>query len=172
VADANDPTKDKEALASDVKALGQEIQNIFDKTDFNGTSLITGVSTGSFSFQTGHDSTDTLDLSYTGDITAVNIDSITTVDSTTVGSLNVTTQQGKVENALGSIGNDIQRLDVKENYLTSAISNATSSVSRLFDADMAMEQIKATRASISSQASTAMLSQLNMAPQNVLSLFG
>ncbi|MCK5590435.1 MAG: flagellar biosynthesis protein FliC, partial [Candidatus Pacebacteria bacterium] len=47
-----------------------------------------------------------------------------------------------------------------------------ASVSRLFDADMALEQLNATRASIGSQAATAMLAQLNFAPQQVLQLFG
>jgi flagellin len=175
VADANDPTKDKEALANDVKALGNEISNIFESTDFNGTTLLTGVS-GGFSFQTGHDSGDTLALSYTNDISSVDLSAMTGANSSTVAGSSllsaVNTAQGSVENALGSIGNDIQRLDVKDEYLTSAISNATASVSRLFDADMAMEQINATKGSIQQQAATAMFSQLNMAPQNVLSLFG
>ena len=175
-ADANDPTKDKEALANDIKALGQELQNIFDTTEFNGTTLLTGASgspfdTG-FSFQTGHDSTDTLDIGYVSDIASVDLSSITGVDSTSIASVDVATAEGQVKDALGSIGTDMQRLDVKDNYLTNAITNATSSVSRLFDADMAMEQINATKGSIAAQASTAMLSQLNLAPQNVLSLFG
>jgi len=45
-------------------------------------------------------------------------------------------------------------------------------VSRLFDADMAMEQLNATKASIGGQAATAMLAQLNMQPQAVLQLMG
>ncbi|HEX2869589.1 MAG TPA: flagellin, partial [Ignavibacteriales bacterium] len=77
----------------------------------------------------------------------------------------------KVNDALGKIGNFQQRLDVKDEYLTSAISNAQASVSRLFDADMAMEQLNATKAQIGSQVATSMLSQLNSAPQNVLQLF-
>jgi len=77
-----------------------------------------------------------------------------------------------VNDALGKIGNFSQRLDVKDEYLTSAITNAQASVSRLFDADMAMEQLNATKAQIGGQVATSMLGQLNFAPQNVLSLFG
>jgi flagellin len=77
-----------------------------------------------------------------------------------------------VNDALGKIGNYSQRLDVKDEYLTSAITNAQASVSRLFDADMAMEQLNATKAQIGGQVATSMLGQLNFAPQNVLSLFG
>ena len=77
-----------------------------------------------------------------------------------------------VNDSLGKIGNFSQRLDVKDEYLTSAITNAQASVSRLFDADMAMEQLSATKAQIGGQVATSMLGQLNFAPQNVLSLFG
>jgi len=56
--------------------------------------------------------------------------------------------------------------------LSVAKSNAEATISRLFDADMAMEQLKATRGSILQQAGTAMLAQLNFAPQQVLQLFG
>ena len=77
----------------------------------------------------------------------------------------------RVKDGLGQIGNFVQRLDIKDDYLSSAITNATASVSRLFDADMAMEQLNATKGQIGGQVATSMLSQLNSAPQNILSLF-
>jgi flagellin len=93
-----------------------------------------------------------------------------------VGSADTASIIGKFEkivnDSLGKIGNFSQRLDVKDEYLTSAITNAQASVSRLFDADMAMEQLDATKAQIGGQVATSMLGQLNFAPQNVLSLFG
>ena len=76
-----------------------------------------------------------------------------------------------VSNALGDIGNFTQRLNIKEETLNTAITNAEASISRLFDADMAQEQLNATRGSIMSQAATAMLAQLNFAPQQVMQLF-
>lgn len=179
VVDANDPTKDKTALANDVKALGEEIQNILDTTEFNGTGLLSGTtfsSTNGFTFQTGHDGSDDIKLGFTTQLGTVDLSSITGATSAsiveTAFSTAVSAAQTKVTNALGSVGNDSQRLDVKDSYLTSAITNASASISRLFDADMAMEQLNATKGAISGQAATAMFSQLNMAPQNVLSLFG
>ncbi len=77
-----------------------------------------------------------------------------------------------VTESLGSIGNLTQRLDIKDETLNTSIANAEASISRLFDADMAMEQLNATRGSILQQAGTAMLAQLNFAPQQVLQLFG
>lgn len=77
----------------------------------------------------------------------------------------------KVNESLGKIGNFQQRLDAKDTYLTSAIANAESSVSRLFDADMAMEQLNATKSSIGATIATNMLTQLNSSPNRVMSLF-
>jgi flagellin len=78
----------------------------------------------------------------------------------------------EVDDSLGAIGNFVQRLDAKDDFLTSAIANSQASVSRLFDADMATEQLNATKSSIGGQAATAMLAQLNFAPQAVLQLLG
>ncbi len=171
ITDANDPTKNKESLVNDVKALGDEISNILAKTDFNGTTLLSGTPSGGFVFQTGHDSADKMTLGYTSKLSGIDISTITSATSATIASLDISTIVSKVSDALGSIGTDIQKLDVKDSYLSAAISNATSSISRLFDADMAMEQLNATKGSIAGQAATAVLSQLNMAPQAILSLF-
>lgn len=172
VTDANDPSKNKTSLANDVKALGAEISNILSTTEFNGTGLLSGTSfSGGFSFQTGHDSSDKVTLGYSTQLGTVDLSTVTSASSTSIASLSISAIVSKVENALGSIGNDLQRLEVKDSYLTSAISNATSSISRLFDADMAMEQLNATKGSIAGQAATAMLAQLNSSPGNVLSLF-
>ena len=78
----------------------------------------------------------------------------------------------QVDSSLGAVGNFVQRLDAKDDFLTSAIANSQASVSRLFDADMAMEQLNATKSSIGGQAATSMLAQLNFAPQAVLQLLG
>ena len=100
---------------------------------------------------------------------------ITDLASFSGGGADTSSIIGKMEklinDGLGKIGNYSQRLDVKSEYLNSAIVNAQSTVSRLFDADMAMEQLNATKAQIGGQVATSMLGQLNMAPQNILSLF-
>lgn len=223
VADASDATKDRTALAENIKSLGSEIKNIFETTKFNNTHLLMGKTAQSslsstpsaadystaLSFQTGVDATDRLTLDFAKDLASAGavgtastsnlaadvanaITSFTGVSTSTDAaaaaaisdlasgaSTSATDTQsiiGKFEkivnDSLGKIGNLTQRLDVKDEYLTSAISNAQSSVSRLFDADMAMEQLNATKAQIGGQVATSMLGQLNFAPQNILSLFG
>ena len=162
-------------------------------------SSTSGAGSG-FVFQTGADTSDTLTVDYATGIAgdtdldigsiyvagAINADIAGALDyiddnigTTGVVSSDITglstsldTFEDAVTAALGKIGNLMQRLDVKEDFLTSAIANSQASVSRLFDADMAMEQLNATRSSIGSQAATAMLAQLNFAPSQVLQLFG
>lgn len=176
VSDANDPSKNLTALSKDILALGDEINAIFTNTKFNDTSLLSGgtIPSGSnFIFKTGAAETTTVNF---GSMNTLALASVTTgatgaITSTDITSLNMDTIQTNVQDALGKIGNFVQRLDVKQDYLTSAIANATASVSRIFDADVAMEQLNATKGSIGSSVATSMLSQLNSAPQNVLQLF-
>ncbi|MFA3783815.1 flagellin [Melioribacteraceae bacterium 4301-Me] len=169
VADANDPSKNLTAIANDVVALGNEISSIFTNTKFNDTALLSGTGySSSFTFQTGVSESTTVNF---GTLNTIDLSTITGATSSSVSTLNVDTIISTIQDALGSIGNYTQRFDVKNDYLTAAISNATASVSRLFDADVALEQLNATKAQIGSQVATAMLAQLNSQPQNILALF-
>lgn len=184
IVDNADPTKDHIALGKDINALANEIGAILENTNFNGTALLSGA--GSFSFQTGltadGNTAETLSLDYASSLTSVSSftssgslvtigDDATTKTNIAGISTSVDNLIANVKSALGSIGNSIQRLDSKNDYLTSAIANATASMSRLFDADLAMEQLNATKGQILGQAATAMLAQVNVAPQNILQLF-
>lgn len=97
--------------------------------------------------------------------------SLTDTTTLTALSTNLATLKTSVGDALGKIGNFVQRLDIKEETLNVSIANAQSSFSRLFDADMALEQLNATKGTIIGQAATAMVAQLNASPQQVLQLF-
>jgi flagellin len=173
VAEANDPTKNLTALANDINALGDEISAIFTNTKFNDTTLLSGSSVPSgsnFVFQTGETEKTTINF---GTMNTLDLSSITGSGATSanITSISVSTIESAVQDSLGKIGNYIQRLDVKDDYLTNAITNATASISRLFDADMAFEQLNATKGQIGQQVATSMLAQLNFQPQSLLSLF-
>ena len=172
VADASDPTKNATSLADDIKALGNEISSILTNTKFNDSALLSSASGTSFAFRTGESTSDTLTLALT-DFTTAALGSITGASSTDFAptTSQVDTLTASVKTALGSIGNYNQRLDVKEEYLTAAIANASASVSRIFDTDMAMEQLNSTKSQVGGQISTSMLSQMNQAPSSILSLF-
>ena len=183
LSDATNPTNDRKALENDIEALAAEIDSILSNTKFNDTKLLDSAAASGFTFQVG-ESTDTLNLDFASAVgsssvsTALgsfkSIDAGGLASSPVVSDLN--TQLGTLKSAvtesLGSIGNLTQRLDIKDETLNTSIANAEASISRLFDADMAMEQLNATRGSILQQAGTAMLAQLNFAPQQVLQLFG
>ncbi|GBD88058.1 flagellin [bacterium BMS3Abin03] len=173
IAEANDPTKNLTALANDINALGDEISAIFTNTKFNDTALLSGSalpSSSNFVFQTGETEKTTINF---GTMNTLDLASISSSGATSsnITSLSVSTLETAVQDSLGKIGNYVQRLDVKDDYLTSAITNATASVSRLFDADMAIEQLKATKGQIGQQVSTTMLAQLNFQPRSLLTLF-
>jgi flagellin len=188
LSDATNPTADRASIASDIKSLAQEISSVLASTKFNNTSLLTGGgdAEAGFVFQVGNAYTDKMTLDFASSIAtsasngfntaitnllALSAGSVTTTATMTTLQANLSTLKSSVSGALGKIGNYVQRLDIREETLNISISNAQSSVSRLFDADAAMEQLNATRGSILGQAATSMLSQLNQTPQQVLSLF-
>ncbi len=77
----------------------------------------------------------------------------------------------KVSKSLSSIGALSARLTFKEETLSVARVNTEAAFNRIMNADMASEQLEATKLQILQQTATAMLAQANMAPQSVLSLF-
>jgi len=194
MADAQDPAKDRSAIASDITALAKEIDNILKSTRFNETNLLSGAGAAgagskdqNFIFQIGANSNETLMVNFaTGvagsggygsafsaslsNFASASAGSIATDTATTLQA-NLTTLKNAITTALGSIGNFVQRLNVKEDFLNTAVANAKSSTSRIFDTDFALESLNALRGQILSQSATSMMAQLNAAPQNVLALF-
>lgn len=193
LSDSSNPTNDRTALANDIKALANEINSTLKNTKFNDTAVLFSGAGAGFTFQVG-ESTDTLSIDFASSLASsggggygtnvsVTLGSFANVAASTLESTSgaasiaglqtaLASLKSAVSDALGDIGNFTQRLDIKEETLNTAITNAESSISRLFDADMAKEQLNATRGSILSQAATSMLGQLNFAPQAVLQLFG
>ena len=100
-----------------------------------------------------------------------------------VADLNVTTYAKSqlaiaiVDSALASVNNQRAQYGALQNRFTSVVANLQSSSenlsasrSRIQDADFAAETAAMSKANILQQAGTAMLSQANSSPQNVLSL--
>jgi flagellin len=198
IANSTNPATDNSNISGDIKALASEIGNIFNTTKYNDTLLLSSLSSSGFAFQTGADATDKLTVNYSassagtlsgtfssvvGGATISNVgqavaDALTQLanvgtTSDAIGSLSayLDTFESTVNNSLSAVGNYDQRLSIKNDFLTAAISNSTASVSRLFDANIATEQLNATKGQIQQQVATSMLSQLNSAPQNLLRLF-
>ena len=77
----------------------------------------------------------------------------------------------QVSKALGYIGATVNRMDYQEASLSVAKVNTEASYNRIMNADMAYEQVEATKWAILQQTAVAMLAQANMAPQSILGLF-
>ncbi|KAF0142449.1 MAG: flagellin-related protein FliC [Stygiobacter sp.] len=179
--DADDPLKDSASIAKDIRTLAGEIDSILKNTNINGTQLLastdgsTALSSATFDVGGSSFSIDFAGASYLATTTLASaIDNSGGMQDTTdatVLDFDTTTVAASVRSALGRIGNLSQTLDSRQEYLTAAVANNTATISNIFDADMASEQLNATKGQISAQVATAMLSQMNSAPQNILSLF-
>ena len=164
--------EEKDAIASEINSLMNEIEDISNQTKFNGTTLLSGASAYSKSFQVGEGSSDTLTVAFSlvssGGLLGVAAGSVT---SANISSLTVDTGLQTINTEIGKIGANVNRLQTKEANLTTAITNTEAAKSRILYADVAKEQIMASKLNILQQTSTAQLAQANSSPQAFLSLF-
>jgi flagellin len=162
---------EKNAIATEISQLATEIDDIVTTTKFNGVQLLS--SSYSQSFQVGEASTETFSVAFSASVSSGALLSYaaSSITSANVASLTVDTGLQTVNTAVGTIGAKINRLDAKEANLNTAITNTEAAKSRIWDADIAKEQIKAAKLQILQQTSTSMLAQANASPQVFLSLF-
>ena len=76
-----------------------------------------------------------------------------------------------VSNELSKLGSLTGRLTFKEDQISAAQINTEAAYNRIMNANMAEEQVNASKFQILQQTATAMLAQANAAPQFLLSLF-
>ncbi len=77
----------------------------------------------------------------------------------------------KVRRGVMDVGSFQARLQFKEETLKVQYTNVESAYNRIMNANMAEEQVEASKLAILQQTATAMLAQANVAPQFILSLF-
>jgi flagellin len=77
----------------------------------------------------------------------------------------------KVRRGVMDIGSFTARMQFKEETLKIQYVNTEAAYNRIMNANMAEEQVEASKFSILQQTATAMLAQANVAPQFILSLF-
>lgn len=160
-----------DAIASEINSLMSEIDDINSQTKFNGVALLS--SSYSKSFQVGEGSSETLTVAFSAATGATSLLGVAagSVTSANIASLTADTALSTVNTEIGKIGAVVNRLQTKEANLTTAITNTEAAKSRILDADVAKEQIMASKLSILQQTSTAQLAQANSSPQAFLSLF-
>lgn len=163
------------ALATQINDMLNEVDNIIGSTKFNGSQLLDNNFTGR-SFQVGADSGEAVVVTMSANIdsAALSLTGITSVFSAT----DFTNRISSIDNAISVVSLELQyvgslmnRLDVKESNLQTAITNSEAAQSRIMDADMAKEQMEATKLQILQQTATTQLAQANASPQNILQLF-
>jgi flagellin len=174
---ANDTlgTSERTAVKSQLDDLAAEIDQIVASTTWGGVTLLNGSYTGK-QYQVGEQATDTLSFSINQDhraaslsVASSNLD-VTTTAAASVSLSNINTAIDTVNTSLQSVGSISSRMAVKEANISVSITNVVASYSRIYNADMASEQLEATKYLVLQQTATAMLAQANLAPQSILSL--
>jgi flagellin len=145
-------------LELEMTQLGLEIDNIFDKTKFNGKNVLTT----SVSIAI-NDAADTLAITATSSTGIKGLTSSSSLSAVDTAITNV----NKARATYGSLQN---RLESTVRNLKATAENLQAAESRIRDTDMAEEMSTFTKNNILVQAGTAMLAQANQSPQNVLSL--
>ncbi len=171
---------DRSAIQLEVAQLKAEIDRVAVQTKFNTKDLLNGSFT-SANFQVGAGGTEVITVSGIADMrgtalgTATN--KISAVDVSTLALAGSTDALGAIDAALttvtsarASLGAVVNRFEQTINNLRVTVENLEGSRSRVLDADFAAETAALTRLQILQQSGTAVLSQANVIPQNVLSL--
>ena len=180
IGDSGNSAVDLNSLQEDIKAIANEMSAAISNTKFNDTVLLGTTAAAGFSFQTGVSSSDTLAVDYADDVASNFNAAKTAIDTLSSASaradftaLETTLDafESTVTSSLGKIGNFTQRLEAKDDFLSTAVANSEASIGRLFNADMAEEQLESTKNNIGTQISQSMFSQMNASSQQVLSLF-
>lgn len=154
---------ERSKINDEYSALQAEAARIQGAAKLNGQSVY-----GTFSFQVGADAGDTISGTFSS--VAVSGTNVSTTGGASTALSSIDAWLGSVASNRATIGGVQSRLTFTISYLEGAIENQTAAKSRIMDADFAAETAALTRAQILQQAGTAMVSQANSVPQNVLSL--
>lgn len=166
---------DRSNLDAEYQQLASEVGRVIGASKFNGTALLSAAATFTFQVGAGTDATDTISVS------SVDLSAMAAANALgNVGGADATAATaaiGTLDTAINTVTTGRATMGAVQNRFDSVISNlATSSENlsaargRIMDADFASETMNLSRAQILQQAGTAMISQANQLPQQVLSL--
>ena len=180
---------DRVNLNREYAELANEVGRIATGTTFNGNTIFSAANkTLSFQVGTGNASTDTLSMNVTdtGANTGNDLQTVLGGNSAAaiVTNFGDVASSGNAANALTSIDSAIDsitgiravigagqsRLEQVASFADVSSTNLMAARGRIMDADFAKETANLTRNQILQQAGTAMLTQANQLPNNVLSL--
>ena len=166
-------------LQTEFTALASQIDKVASETTWNGMTVLTGTTgstaTGTFTFQSGQSSGQSISVSITAmtlaglsmGAAAVAISSAASASSA-IASLD--TAIGLVNTQRAIIGAGINQMTYAADNLTNVSGNVQASRSTIMDTEYATASTQLSKSQIIQQASTAMLAQANQQPQSVLAL--
>jgi len=172
-------TTQRTYLQTEFLALGSQIDKIASETTWNGYTVLTGTTggttTGTFSFQAGQTSGQTIDVAITSmalsglamTSTAV---AISSAASASAAIASIDSAIATVNTQRATIGANVNRMTYAADNMTNISANVAASRSTIMDTDYATASTNLSKAQIIQQASTAMLAQANQQPQTVLAL--
>ena len=171
---ATNSDSDRDALDGEVQQLIAEIDRVASKTQFNGTTLLSGEFSAQ-SFQVGANAGDTITISHiastdTGALFGGVVQEVSTAALANTAIAAVDTALDAVNATRASLGAYQNRFESVVASVQTTSENLSASRSRVVDADFAQETANLTKAQILQQSGIAMLSQANSVPQNVLAL--
>ena len=172
-------TTQRSYLAVEFNALGSQIDKIASETTWNGYTVLTGTTggttAGTFSFQSGQTSGQTIDVAIAGmgltglSMTAAAV-GVSTAASASAAIATIDAAISTVNSQRATIGATINRMTYAADNLTNISANTSASRSTIVDTDYAAASTALSKNQIIQQAATAMLAQANQQPQSVLSL--
>lgn len=167
---------DRSNLMSEMNQLSSEIDRIANNTDFNTKKLLDGsLATVGFTVQIGANTGQSMTITIgTATASALTVDAANiSLDTPGIASDTIAILDdalNAVSSSRSDLGAAINRLTTTMETLGVQSENLVAARSRITDLDMAAEVVELSRNQILQQASTAMLTQANQAPQAVLSL--
>lgn len=182
-ANATNSATDREALNAEYLELATEIKRTMTGTTFNDQALFTADASLSFQIGAKNEATDKIDIGVKNLLGIQNISTAIGTDLATAPTKALGSQDdsrlalANVDKMLTEINKQRATFGATQNRFEAVIStlqvnaeNQSAARSRIMDADFSKETAALTRSQVLQQAGTAMLSQANSIPNNVLSL--
>ena len=179
-ANGTNSTSDRAAIQAEVTQLVAQIDDIANKTTFNGTALTDGTASA-LKIQTGVNSGDSVTMAI-GSMKSADL-GVAGAGGLKISAITLATDTGAnaalaaIDAAIDTVNAQRANLGAVQNRfeagvanLTSTVTNLTEARSRVEDADFSAETTQLAKAQILNQAATAMLAQANQSQQGVLSL--
>ena len=180
-ANATNNDSDRKNLDAEYQALAEEVKRNLAGASFNGTKLFAGAA--ALTFQVGANAATTDQITITTE-NLVGDNKLTAVIGTNgnkpegiATAATASAALGKLDEMLSMVNSKRAEFGATQNRFEAVIQtlqvsaeNQTAARSRIMDADFASETASLTRSQVLQQAGTAMLSQANSLPNNVLSL--